>query len=130
MENKEKLAVDLFIKYSSRDLAVFKQAVAKAKMIMIRDIHLNERFKPQKYARYFLTFRILKLPEQKPLPQFNIFQQRIERLQNAALSLELLEIQLQNLGQIQEELFCYLEIGGLYVLEEDPADQKPWYSLF
>jgi len=128
MEEKEKLAIDIFIQETTTNLAEFKKAVAKAKMIMIRDIHLNDRFEPKKYVRYYLTFRILTMADKEPLsPTFNIKQQKIERLQNAALSLDILEMQLQSLKVEEKELYCLLEIGGIYVLSDDTPDEQPWY---
>lgn len=130
MEEKEKLAVDIFIKYSTSNLTDFQQALSQAKGLMMQGIHMNQRFNPQKYARYYLTFRILKMPEQTPLPQFNIFQQRIERLHNAAISLEMLEMQLSSLKDKKEPLFFYLEIGGLFALKNGESEElTPWYTI-
>ncbi len=128
--NHEKLTVDIFIKYSTRNLIDFKAAINKGISIMIKDIHLDERFIPKKYVRYYLTFKIIKFPENQPLPQFNIVQQRIERLHNAAISLEILEQKLNNLDVDDKNLFCYFEIGGIYVLEEDLVElNSPWYQI-
>ncbi len=130
MEEQEKLAVDIFVKYSTQSLANFQMALRRAKGIMMQGIHLDHRFNPQKYARYYLTFRILKMPEKTTFPQFNIFQQRIERLHNAAMSIEMLEMQISSLGDYKEHLFFYLEIGGLYALKiGEQEDITAWFEL-
>jgi len=128
--NNEKLTVDIFIKKSTKSLIDFKVAINKGKLLMMKDIHQNERFNPKKYVRYYLTFKIIKFPENQPLPQFNIVQQRIERLHNAAISLEILEQKLNNLDVDDKDLFCYFEIGGIYVLENNTdEDIAPWYQI-
>lgn len=128
--NNEKLTVDIFIKYSTKDLNQFKNAINKGKALMMRDIHLDERFNPKKYVRYYFTFKIIKLPENQPLPQFNIVQQRIERIHNAAISLEMLEQKVNNLDVDDAGLFCYFEIGGIYVLEDNMIeDRASWYKI-
>lgn len=130
MEEKEKLAVDIFIQYSTQSLASFQKALNKAKGLMMQGIHMDERFNPQKYARYYFTFRILKMPEKIALSQYNIFQQRIERLHNAAMSIEMLEMQISSLRNHEEPLFFYLEIGGLYALKiGEQEDTTAWFEL-
>lgn len=144
MEEKEKLSVDIFIKYSTENLTDFQQALFKAKMVMMREIHMDKRFNPQKYARFYFTFRVLKLSDKKPVNPFNIFQQKIERLHNAAMSIEMLEFQISSLKKEEEPLFFYIEVGGIYavnledkadndVLENkdnnNKADTKPWYDI-
>jgi len=128
-KEREKLAIDLFIQYADEDLAKFKQAVSKGKMIMMRDIHLDKRFRPKKYVRYYLTFRVLKMPEKQPIPPFDVMQHRIERMHNAALTLELLEMELNRLNP-EDKYYCYFEIGGVYVLSEgETEDKRPWYDV-
>lgn len=130
MSNQEKLAIDIFIKYSSTDINDFKVALSKARILMMRDIHLNENFNPKKYFRYYLTFKIIKLPERQPLPHFNIVQQRIERLHNAAISLEILEQKVNDFLDENEKLFFYFEVGGIYVTsEEETSNSQPWYDM-
>ncbi len=127
---QEKLAIDIFIKYSTNDLEKFKEVTNKGKFIMLKDIHLDDRFNPKKYVRYYITYRVLEMPDKKPLPQFNIVQKRIERIHNAAISIEMQQFQLDHLSKINKELFYYIEVGGVYVLDEgEEPNEKPWYSL-
>lgn len=126
---EEKLAIDIFIKYYTDDLTAFKKALTKGKMVMMKDIHLDERFNPKRYVRYYLTFKVLQMPEQKPLPSFNIVQKRLERLHNAAISLEILEMELNKINE-KDNLFFYFEVGGIYLLEEGKEQSdSSWYIL-
>lgn len=126
---KEKLAVDIFIKYSSKNLRDFKNAINQGKQILMRNIQLDDRFNPKKYVRYYLTFRVINLNDNKPLPKFNLLQQRIERIHNAAISLEILENQLNDLVEV-DNLFYYFEIGAIYVIYDgDNPTDIPWFNL-
>ena len=128
---EEKLAVDIFVKHTTTDLNEFKKIMQRTKMMIMKDIQLDERFHPKKYVRYYLTVKILKLPEQEPIdPEFDITHERIERIHNAALTLDILEMKLHSLKHTETELFCHLEMGGIYVLNEgEEANDQVWYPL-
>ncbi|MFV9511545.1 hypothetical protein [Tepidibacillus sp. LV47] len=128
---EEKLAIDIFVQFSTRNLSEFKKAIPKIKMILMKDLQLDDRFHPKKYVRYYLTLKILRMSDQLPIHQdFNISHQRIERIHNAALTLDLLEMKLHSLTGLNEDLFCHIEVGGIYVLNgEKEANAEPWYKI-
>jgi len=127
---EEKLAIDIFIQHTTGDLADFKRAIQKGKMMIMRDLQMDERFHPKRYVRYYLTIKILKMPERTPInPKLNISQERIERIHNAAITLDILEMNLSSL-KVESDIYCHFEMGGVYVLNEgESPSSKAWYNL-
>ncbi|WP_339061266.1 hypothetical protein [Tepidibacillus marianensis] len=127
---EEKLAIDIFIQHTTEDLAEFKRAIQKGKMAIMRDLQMDDRFHPKRYVRYYLTVKILKMTEKTPIdPRFNISQERIERIHNAAITLDILEMNLSSL-KVDGDVYCHFEMGGVYVLKEgETVSSEAWYSV-